>query len=100
VVLKVCHKNDSSKCQDCLQVALAHIPTQAPILSWEDQDTTNDEIRIVDNDPAKYDYTLVKEHENLADVARRVYGSNNVVNRAKLDLANNGNIFGWIRIPR
>ena len=80
--------------------ALKNIPTQAPILSWLDDNSSDDEVRILTNDPAKYDYTLVREHEGLADVARRVYGSNNVINRAKLDTANNGNILGWIRIPR
>jgi hypothetical protein len=80
--------------------ALKNIPTQPPILSWLDDNSSNDEIMIMTNDPAKYDYTLVREHEQLADVTRRVYKQNNVINRLRLDLANNGNIFGWIRIPR
>ena len=96
----MCMKKDSTKCDDCLKSALENIPTQAPILSWLDDNSADDEVLIVTNDPAKYDYTVVREHESVADVARRVYGSNNVLNRTKLDLANNGNLFGWIRIPR
>ena len=97
-------RKDTTNCDTCMSEALANIPTQQPIFSWLNDgyngDNTDDEVRIVDNDPAKYDFTLVREHENLPEVTRRVYGSNNVINRTRLDLANNGNIFGWIRIPR
>jgi hypothetical protein len=100
----MCYKKNSADCNDCLNTALENIPTQAPIFSWLNDglegNNSDDEVRIMTNDPQLYDFVQVKEHENLADVARRVYGSNNVINRSRIDLANNGNIFGWIRIPK
>ena len=100
----MCYQKDTANCNDCVQSALANIPTQEPIFSWLNDglegNNSDDEVRIMTNDPAQYRFVLVREHENLPDVARRVYGQNNVVNRLRIDLANNGNIFGWIRIPK
>lgn len=52
------------------------------------------------NEPAGYTFTDVLPSETIADVAKRVYGNNNVINRLKLELANNGNIIGRIRVPK
>lgn len=52
------------------------------------------------NEPAAYRLVDVKPGENLADLARRVYGSNNVLNRLKIELANGGNVVGTIRVPK
>lgn len=54
----------------------------------------------VTNEPARYIFVDVKPGETLADLARRVYGSNNVLNRLKIELANGGNIVGTIRVPK
>jgi hypothetical protein len=52
------------------------------------------------NQPATYKLVEVKPGEHLGDLARRVYGSNNVLNRLKIELANGGNIFGTIKVPK
>ena len=52
------------------------------------------------NEPAAYSFTQVIPGETLAAVAKRVYGSNNVLNRLRLELANNGKIEGLIKVPR
>jgi hypothetical protein len=51
-------------------------------------------------EPANFTFIDVLPSDTLADIARRAYGSNNVVNRLKIELANNGNITGTIRIPK
>jgi nucleoid-associated protein YgaU len=52
------------------------------------------------NEPARYIFVDVKPGEQLADLARRVYGTNNVINRMKIEMANGGNICGTIRCPK
>jgi hypothetical protein len=73
------------------------------ITNWEmfDQaDVPEDTCQTVTNEPAMYYFVDVKPGEHLGDLARRVYGTNNVINRLKIELANGGNIVGTIRIPK
>ena len=58
------------------------------------------EISPTTTEPAGYTFTDVLPSETVADVAKRVYGNNNVINRLKLELANNGNVIGRIRVPK
>lgn len=67
---------------------------------WQHGDDDCQEARPSTQEPAAYTFTQVLPSETLADVAKRVYGNNNVLNRLKLELANNGNITGTIRVPR
>jgi hypothetical protein len=52
------------------------------------------------NEPAAYRLVDVQPGETLADLTRRVYGSNNVINRLRIELANGGKISGTVRIPK
>lgn len=67
---------------------------------WQNGNDELPEIRPTTNEPANYQFTDVLPSETLADVAKRVYGNNNVINRLKLELANNGDITGRIRVPK
>jgi len=67
---------------------------------WQNGEDALPDARPTTAEPANFTFTDVLPSETLADVARRVYGSNNVVNRLKIELANNGEITGRIRIPR
>lgn len=68
---------------------------------WQDgSEDDGQNIQAQQQEPANYMFVDVRLDENLGDLAKRVYGSNNVINRLKLDLANNGNITGRIRAPK
>ena len=67
---------------------------------WQNGEDELCEVRPETTEPANYTFTDVLPSETLADVAKRVYGNNNVINRLKLELANNGEISGRIRIPK
>ena len=67
---------------------------------WQNGEDEIKEVGPITNEPAGYTFTDVLPSETLADVAKRVYGNNNVINRLKLELANNGNITGRIRVPK
>ena len=67
---------------------------------WQTGDDDCQDARPATNEPAAYTFTDVLPSETLADVAKRVYGNNNVLNRLKLELANNGTITGTIRVPK
>lgn len=54
----------------------------------------------VTNEPARYVFVDVRPGEHLGDLTRRVYGTNNVINRMKIEMANGGNIVGTIRCPK
>lgn len=71
-----------------------------PLPDWQNGEDELPELRPVTNEPAGYQFTDVLPSETLADVAKRVYGNNNVINRLKLELANNGDITGRIRVPK
>jgi hypothetical protein len=67
---------------------------------WQHGEDTPMDATPVTNEPANFTFTEVLPSETVADVAKRVYGNNNVINRLKLELANNGNITGTIRVPK
>jgi LysM repeat protein len=69
---------------------------------WQHFDSadTNETAPALTNEPAAYRYVDVKPGEHLADLARRVYGTNNVLNRLKIELANGGNVVGTIKVPK
>jgi hypothetical protein len=67
---------------------------------WQNGEDDYTDITPVTNEPANFTFTDVLPSETVADVAKRVYGNNNVINRLKLELANNGNITGTIRVPK
>lgn len=67
---------------------------------FDQPDVVDSTCQVVTNEPARYVLVDVKPGEHLADLARRVYGTNNVLNRLKIELANGGNIVGTVRIPK
>jgi hypothetical protein len=67
---------------------------------WQNGEDDCQDVTPVTNEPANFTFTDVLPSETVADVAKRVYGNNNVINRLKLELANNGNITGTIRVPK
>jgi hypothetical protein len=67
---------------------------------WQHGEDELCEVRPTTAEPAGYTFTDVLPSETVADVAKRVYGNNNVINRLKLELANNGNVTGRIRVPK
>jgi hypothetical protein len=67
---------------------------------WQHGEDELCELKPTTTEPANYTFTDVLPSETLADVAKRVYGNNNVINRLKLELANNGDITGRIRVPK
>ena len=77
-----------------------HFTPSQGVPDWQDGADDTDEVRPTTNDAYACEMYLVKPSQTIADVARCCYGSNNVVNRLKLELANNGNITGWIKVPK
>lgn len=68
---------------------------------WQDGADDTDEVLPTTNDAMGFTTTYVRPSETLADVARRCYGSNNVINRMRLLLANGGEIKpGYIKVPK
>jgi hypothetical protein len=67
---------------------------------WLHNEHDCQEVGPATNEPAGYRFVDVLPGETLGDLAKRVYGNNNVLNRLKLDLANNGQITGTIRVPK
>ena len=70
------------------------------IPDWLDSETDCKEGSPATTEPAGYTFVDVIPGETLGNLAKRVYGNNNVLNRLKLDLANNGQITGTIRVPK
>jgi nucleoid-associated protein YgaU len=67
---------------------------------WQNGEDALPEARPATSEPANFIFIDVLPSDTLADIARRAYGTNNVINRLKIELANNGNITGTIRIPK
>lgn len=67
---------------------------------WQNGDDDCGDACPTTTEPAQYRFYEVLPSDTLADIARKVYGANNVINRLKIELANNGNITGIIRIPK
>jgi hypothetical protein len=73
---------------------------QKGVPDWQNGADDTDEVAPQTLDAANFTYTYVLPNESCGDVAKRCYGNNNVINRLRLELANNGNVFGFIRVPR
>lgn len=101
--LRNCNHCGNPGCGHCAGIfaAIENIPMeQKGVPDWQDGDDETDEVKPQNLDAANYTYTEVRPSESCGDVAKRMYGSNNVINRLKLELANNGNVFGFIRVPK
>lgn len=67
---------------------------------WQNGDDDCGDVLPITNEPAQFRFYEVLPSDTLADIARKMYGTNNVINRLKIELANGGNITGIIRIPK
>lgn len=103
--MRNCNHCSNPGCGMCAATfsALDNIPMeQKGVPDWlhGHDDSELDEVQPQVVDAPNYTYTYVHAHETCGDVAKRCYGNNNVINRLKLELANNGNVFGFIRVPK
>lgn len=67
---------------------------------WQNGEDDCADVCPTTSEPAQFQFYEVLPSDTLADIARKVYGTNNVINRLKIELANGGNIIGTIRIPK
>lgn len=101
--LRNCNHCTNPGCSCCAATfaALDNIPTeQKGVPDWQNGHDDTGEVQPQINDAPNFTYTHVQPGETCGDVAKRCYGNNNVINRLKLELANNGNVFGFIRVPK